>query len=128
MGHWGDGFLENDEAVDWLCKLQNFIKDTIEGNGPRGSRDEPALDEKITAIYVATTLEFKPNFNEKLGTCPLGWKFPNDRIMDSCLESIKEMRKHIKKDKTHAGYYINQLDILQDRVKVIKQKLTLNSF
>lgn len=29
MGHWGDDFLENDEAVDWLCDLQKYIKNTI---------------------------------------------------------------------------------------------------
>lgn len=124
MGHWGNDFLENDEAVDWLCDLQKYIENTIDGNGPRGSKGEAAIDEKMAAIYVATTLEFKPNFNKKFGCCPLGWKFPNDQLVDSCLESIKEMKKQIENNECpYDPPPIEQLNILQDRVETIKNKL-----
>jgi hypothetical protein len=117
MGSWGNNFFENDEAVDWLCKLEKFINQAVEGNGPRGS-----IDEMMAAIYFVTTLEIKPNFREN-GSCPLGWKFPNMRMADSCLKSIKEMKKQVKKGHDDAIHINKQLDVLQDKIETIKNKL-----
>ncbi len=126
MGAWGDGSFENDEAVDWLCSLEKFLKNTIDGiSGPRTDRGESGIDEKIAAIEIVTMLELKPNFTEN-GTCPLGYKFPNDRILDACLKSIKKMRRQIKKKEYWSDESpIELLDKLQDKVETLKNKLLM---
>ena len=123
MGAWGDDPLENDEAVDWLCSLEAFLTQTINGSGPSGLKGGSGIDEKIAAIHVVTCLELKPNFT-KFGTCPLGYKFPNNKMADVCLKSIKQMRKQIKRKE----YWSDQaptklLDDLQDKIETIKNKL-----
>ena len=121
MGSWGCGPLENDEAVDWLCALEALITQTIDGKGPRGSKGDSAIDEKIAAIHVITSLELKPNFT-KFGTCPLGYKFPNMRIVDVALKALNKIRIQIKKDD---NCYANEksVDDLQDKIETIKNKL-----
>lgn len=119
MGSWGLGPLENDGAVDWLCSLEAHLTETIEGKGPRGSKGKDATAEKIAAIHVVTTLDFKPNFT-KFGTCPLGYKFPNMRIVKVCLKSLKKMRSQIDDENILSE---KTLDELQDKIETIKNKL-----
>ena len=94
MGSWGNGPLQNDEAVDWLCQLDRFLIETIKGNGPRGSKGEIAIDERIAAIYAVSLLNLEPNFKlSQFKTCPLGYKFPNLRTTEVVLECIKKMKE-----------------------------------
>ena len=123
MGAWGNEPFENDGAVDWLCKLETFITQTLDND--HSPKDESGIDERIAAIELVTMLELKPNFNE-FGTCPLGFKFPNIRILDYCLKSIKEMRRQIKKKEYWSDEAPTKLlDKLQDKVEVIKNKLLM---
>lgn len=126
MGAWGSGPFENDEAVDWLCSLEKFLTLTVDHvHGPRIDKGDSGIDEKIAAIEVVTMLELKPNAT-KTGSCPLGYKFPNDRIINSCLESIEEMRKQIeRKEYWHDNPPIELLDKLQDKLEIIKNKLLM---
>jgi len=123
MGAWGYEPFENDGAVDWLCNLEKFLIQSI--NGENAPIKESGIDEKIAAIEVVTMLELKPNFNE-FGTCPLGYKFPNNRVLDACLKSIAKMRKQIKKKEYWSDEAPTKLlDKLQDKVETIKNKLLM---
>lgn len=123
MGAWGNEPFENDGAVDWLCKLEKFLTQTIDDL--HSPKNESGIDEKIAAIEIVTMLELKPNAT-KFGTCPLGYKFPNDRILDACLKSIKKMRRQIKKKEYWSDEAPTELlNKLQDKVETLKNKLLM---
>lgn len=112
MGHWGFEPLQNDLAVDWLVSLEDFIKKSIQNK-------EGSIEEKIAAIYTLTLLELKPNFT-KSGTCPLGYKFPNFRIVNLSLKCLEKIKAKIIETNHPATEQINQL---KDKLEVIKNKL-----
>jgi hypothetical protein len=112
MGAWGNGPLENDSAVDWLCVLEKFLKESIGNEDP---------DISIAAIHIVTLLNLEPGAT-KYGTCPLGYKFPTKRIIESSLERIEDL---IKNESNYQGDFpsLTTLNELKDRVVVMNNKL-----
>jgi hypothetical protein len=112
MGSWGDGPIQNDDAVNWLAsKLEEFLKKTIE-NG--------TVDEKIASMHVITQLHLEPNY-EPYKTCPVGYRFPNFEITECALKSIEKLLKGRDATRRDLSGRRRKIELEEDQINLLEK-------
>ena len=111
MGDWGDGPIQNDDAVNWLCELEDFFKNTVE---------KGTLDEKIAAMHVITQLQLEPNC-EPYKTCPVGYRFPNFEITECALKSIEKLLKGRDATRRDLSGRRRKIELEEDQINLLEK-------